>query len=253
MEQQYLDMLEFLESTGESSLFAQRESGFVRIPYAMEKTLYGFIRDGKPKEMIAFYKQMLTRTPQLKVPIGKTSADRLRQLKYAAVSAIALACRYAIDGGAIEAAAYSMSDDAIYRIDTMRTPLDVLKSEVRSLIGFAELVNNTRSLLSYSPIVKSCIEYITVNSHHNIALEELSSGTPYSKEYISKLFKKEVGISVSDFILKTRTDEAMALLKAGNSCNYVAHTLGFSSQSYFIRQFKRATGMTPRAYRAINL
>lgn len=250
--QRYLDMLEFLDSTGGDSLFSQRETGFRRIPYEMEKTLYTFIYNGQPQEMVAFYRQMLLATPSLKVPIGRTSNDRLRQLKYAAVSAIAIACRYAIEGGATEAVAYAKSDDAILCLDGMRTPMEILRVEVHTLIDYARMVQQTKTQVNYSPAVRACVEYITTHSHQTVTLEELASGTAYAKEYIARLFKREVGVAVSDYVLKTRIAEAIVFLKKGHSCSEVAHTLGFSSQSYFNRQFKKVTGMTPRAYRALN-
>lgn len=250
--QKYLDMLDFLESTGKDSLYAQRETDFRRIPYAMEKTLYTFIQNGQPQEMIAFYRQMLLATPSIKVPIGKTSHDRLRQLKYAAVSAVAIACRYAIEGGATEALAYAKSDDAILRMDEMRTAVDILRVEVHTLIDYAKMVQQTKAQADHSPVVRACIEYITVHSHRTVTLEELASGTAYAKEYIAKRFKREVGVPISDYMLQVRINEAISLLKEGRACSEVAYTLGFSSQSYFNRQFKKVTGMTPRVYQSLH-
>lgn len=252
MEEKYLDMLEFLDTVGPSALYVQRETGFARIPFEMERSLYRFIYEGKPDEMTAFYRQMILSTPSIKVPVGKTSHDRLRQLKYAAVAAIAIACRAAILGGAPEAPAYAKSDDAILHLDGMRRSMDVLKIELRTLVDYAAMVQHAKSQTRYSPAVRGCVEYITVHSHHSISLDALAEGTPYTKEYLAKLFKKEVGMSVSDYALRTRIDEAKTLLAGGQACSDVAHTLGFSSQSYFIRQFKKATGMTPRLYRSLN-
>ena len=252
VDEKYLDMLDFLDTADDSALYTQREAGYNRIPFEMEKTLYTFIYDGKPKEAKDFYRQMLLQTPSFKLSIGKTSHDRLRQLKYAAVAGIAMACRAAILGGAVEAHAYAMSDDAILRLDGQKSPLEVLRIEVQTFIDYATMVQQAKVKTRYSPAIRACIEYITVHSHQSITLEELSSGTPYGKEYLARLFKKEVGMPVSDYVLKTRIDEAKALLSSGHACSDVAHTLGFCSQSYFIRQFKKATGMTPRLYRRAN-
>ena len=176
----------------------------------------------------------------------------MRQRKYAAVAAIAIACRYAIEGGATEALAYSKSDDAILALDEKRTSLDILRIEVHTLVDYAKMVQDAKTQTNYSPAVRDCIEYITVHSHRTVTLKELARDAAYAKEYIAKLFKKEVGISISDYMLKTRITEAASLLKEGRSCSEVAHTLGFSSQSYFNRQFKKVTGMTPRLYRSLN-
>ncbi len=114
------------------------------------------------------------------------------------------------------------------------------------------MVQETKSLQNCSAVVRACVDYITVHSHGLIKLEELAEGTGYTKEYLAKLFKKEMGISISDYILKVRVDEAKELLVTGRSCGEVTHLLGFSSQSYFIRQFKKTTGMTPKLFVNVN-
>ena len=252
METNWIKLLEFLDVSGADVLFEQRELLFQRIPFEMEKTLYRFIADGKPKEMLAFYQRMILETPSLKVAVGKTSKNRLMQLKYAAVSAIALACRAAISGGAIEACAYAKCDEAIVAIDEAGGVVEVLRLEVQTLYDYAQMVQETKSLQNCSAVIRDCVDYIIVHSHCQITLEELAEGSGYTKEYLAKLFKKEMGISVSDYIFKARIDEAKNLFSEGRSCSEVAHILGFSSQSYFIRQFKKTTGMTPKLYVNVN-
>lgn len=58
-----------------------------------------------------------------------------------------------------------------------------------------------------------------------------------------------MGMSVSDYIQKVRIEEAKELLRQGKSCGEVACILNYTSQSYFIRQFKKQTGITPKLYR----
>ena len=89
MEANWTKLLEFLNFSGADTLFEQRELLFQRVPYEMEKTLYRFITDGKPKEMLTFYQRMILETPALKVAVGRTSRNQLMQLKYAAVAAVA--------------------------------------------------------------------------------------------------------------------------------------------------------------------
>ena len=81
VETNWMKLLEFLDVSGADVLFEQRELLFQRIPFELEKTLSRFIADGKPKEMLAFYQRMILETPTLKVAVGKTSKNRLMQLK----------------------------------------------------------------------------------------------------------------------------------------------------------------------------
>lgn len=252
IEEKYLSFLSFLDLDNEDSLFAQREENFERIPFEMERTLYRFVYLGKPDEMIAFYKNMITSNFSLKLPLGRTSAVKLRQLKYSAVAAIALACRAAILGGALEAKAYALSDDSILAIDTMTSPLAIIRKEAATVLDFARMVKEMRQSGSLSPEVKRCMEYISTHTHGPISLEDIAAGSQHSKEYLAKLFRKEVGLPIRDYMMRERMEEAKALLRETDNCGQIAYTLGFSSQSHFIRQFKKYTGVTPGQWRSLN-
>ena len=70
-----------------------------------------------------------------------------------------------------------------------------------------------------------------------------------SPQYISSLFKKEVGVSLSEYILKCKIDEAKYLLTHTNySILEISTLLCFHDQSYFTKTFKRFTGITPKKY-----
>jgi len=193
VETNWIKMLEFFDASGADVRFEQRELLFQRIPFEMEKTLYRYIADGKPKEMLAFYQRIILETPTLKVAVGKTSKNRLMKLKYAAVSAITLTCRSAISSGDIEACAYVKSDEAIVAIDEARGTAEVVRLEVQTLYGYAEMVQETKSLQNCSGVIRACANYSTVHSYCLIKLEELAEGSGCTKEYLAKLFKKEKG------------------------------------------------------------
>ena len=71
--------------------------------------------------------------------------------------------------------------------------------------------------------------------------------------YLSRLFRKEVGISLKQFVKEARVDIAKNLLRYSNlSYLVISVSLGFSSQSSFIAVFKEITGVTPKVYREKN-
>ena len=71
-----------------------------------------------------------------------------------------------------------------------------------------------------------------------------------SASYLSRLFKKETGSSVSAYIRNRKIDMAKNLLRFSNdSMIEIANRLAFSSQSHFIQQFREVVGMTPKKYR----
>ena len=112
MIEEYIDRIVFLEADGVDAVYAQREQELQRMPYEMERMLLRFVAEGKPKELIDFCLQTLAQSPELRIPIGRTSKNKTRQLKYNAVSGIAIVCRAAMMGGAPEIECYARSDNA---------------------------------------------------------------------------------------------------------------------------------------------
>ncbi len=89
--------------------------------------------------------------------------------------------------------------------------------------------------------------------HHyagDVTLETVSSLVSLSPYYFSRLFKREVGVNFSEYLLRRRLDCAKRLLReTDKSVLEVSAAAGFQEQSYFCRVFKKRCGMTPGAYR----
>lgn len=95
-----------------------------------------------------------------------------------------------------------------------------------------------------------CLDYIYDHLHETIRTEDLAAQTGLNRSYLSTLFKKETGFSISEYILSKRIEAAQNMLKFSEySFAEIAAILAFSSQSHFIRVFKAHTGYTPRKYR----
>ena len=71
-----------------------------------------------------------------------------------------------------------------------------------------------------------------------------------SPGYVSKIFRKETGLSMSEYIQKTRMQEARKLLAHSDlSISEIAEQVGYPSFAHFSKQFKKMNGMTPNEYR----
>ena len=79
---------------------------------------------------------------------------------------------------------------------------------------------------------------------------ELAKETGLSMDYLSRLFKRYEGVSVTEYILNVKVEAACNMLKySDRKIGAVADYLSFGSLSYFSRVFKRKTGMSPQQYR----
>lgn len=69
-------------------------------------------------------------------------------------------------------------------------------------------------------------------------------------DYISAIFSKKTGESLTSFILKERLKAAKVMLSTTDySLQEIGYRTGFSTPSYFQRQFKKSVGITPKQYR----
>ena len=103
---------------------------------------------------------------------------------------------------------------------------------------------------TYSKHINASKEYIYSHIKERITIEDLADSLGVSASYLSRLFKKETGISVSAYIRRQKIEMAKNLLQYSDySVIEIANRLSFSSQSHFIQQFREVVGMTPRKYR----
>ena len=88
--------------------------------------------------------------------------------------------------------------------------------------------------------------YTEINS-----VSEVAEHFFYSREYVSRLFKKYYDTTILDYIHKLRISKSRTLIAEGMPIIDVCYAVGFSSLSTFIRAFRTATDMTPSEYRKI--
>ncbi len=102
----------------------------------------------------------------------------------------------------------------------------------------------------YSRNVWIVLRYIEENYFDAISLDSASEVVFLNKNYLSMLFKREVGTSFVTYLNHFRINKAKNLLRMQDfKVNEVADMVGFNDVSYFIRQFKNDVGCTPNEYR----
>jgi AraC-like DNA-binding protein len=101
--------------------------------------------------------------------------------------------------------------------------------------------------------IRQCINYIREHAHDSITVSEIAESVGLNETYLSKLFKKVMGCTVSEYIRNEKIAEACYLLTYTDKTSIeIATDLSFSSHSYFISVFKKVKGITPKEYRNQN-
>ncbi len=99
-------------------------------------------------------------------------------------------------------------------------------------------------------VVSKAIEYMRKNYNTPIHLDSLVTDIFLSKDYFRQLFKTTTGMSVTDFIQRTRIEEACKLLLTTKRSVFdIAGDCGFMDVKFFYKTFKKITGKTPSEFR----
>ena len=101
-----------------------------------------------------------------------------------------------------------------------------------------------------SRLLMQVTNYVRHNLSQPMDVEGLARSMFVSRTHLATKFKQETGMTLTDFILGEKIEEAKRLLEyTDKSLSLIANYLGFSSQSHFTRTFKKYTGKTPKEYR----
>lgn len=103
---------------------------------------------------------------------------------------------------------------------------------------------------AHSYHVGKCIKYIHNHYEENINLRELADKYDINNAYLSRIFKKETGKSLTDYINDVRIEEAKNMIQNSSKKMYeIAELCGFSSTQRFFMVFKKLVGVSPGDYR----
>ena len=133
--------------------------------------------------------------------------------------------------------------------------LDLVKLQQLTMDGVESMCDAYQSYLSsgHSPAVRKAKTYINAHYREKIYLEAVAEHVHLNPQYLSVLFKKETGMSASDYIASIRMEHARALLRdTTDSIQMIAEAVGYPDPQYFSRRFKQTVGQPPQAYRSMN-
>lgn len=224
--------------------FLNREYEFRHSPYEQEFEFYDCVKSG---DVGTVAKLM---TPLGSSGSGVLSEDPLRNLKYHFVVTIALITRFCVEGGMEMETAYTLSDLYIMKADKCGSEQELRELHREAVLEFTRLMNKLSYGNVYSKPVIMTMDYIYDNLHSKISETDIADYVSLSPSYISRLFKKEVGVTISAYISIKRVETAQNMLKYSDfSPSDIGNYLAFTSHSHFISVFRKYTGMTPNEFR----
>ncbi|HHU71126.1 MAG TPA: helix-turn-helix domain-containing protein [Clostridiales bacterium] len=182
--------------------------------------------------------------------MGKLSDNPLQNIRYHFVITAAMVTRYCVSKGMEQKKAYVLSDFFIRKMDKCSSISEIANLHNAMCIDFCNHMLKLRNSQILSKPIVLCMDYIYSHIHCRITVKELAKYINLSEGYLSKLFSKEMGLSISEYILNVKIDQSKNLLQYSDySIVDISNYLAFSSQSHFIQVFQKKVGTTPHKFR----
>lgn len=231
-------------------LYAQKESGFVRTAFLSEFERYAVISSGDVEGVRRNMAQVRQNFFEGK---GELSDNPVRNVMYHFVVSVAMVSRVCVEEGMDHDTAYTLSDIYIRRGDKITTIDSLIDLLEEMQADFAKRMRELKKEEAHSIHIRKSVDYIREHLEEKLSVKELAAGAGLSTDYFAKLFYKEMGVTVKDYVAEAKiATAANMLMYSDHTYLDIALTLGYSSQSAFISVFKRYRGITPKEYRSLH-
>lgn len=225
-------------------LFNQRENELIHSSYEKELTFYSAVKSGDVEKVIN------SMSPLTSQGLGQLSNNPIRNLQYHLVVSIALITRFCIEGGLDQEVAYTLSDLYIQKVDKCTSEQEISDLHKTMIIEYTKRMSELSKNSVKSKQINLCLDYISKHYHDPLTLQEIADYIGLNGTYLSSLFKKEMGITMTQYIQEKKIEAIMNMLKFSDySYTDISNYFSFSSHSHFIYSFRKRTGMTPKQYR----
>lgn len=216
--------------------------------YAFEERMLDLVRQGAVERLDAF---LMDSTRYQSFSEGTLADNPLRQARNLFIGLVASVGKHAaIPGGMEVGEAYDLID--LYTQECEKTlSIHALKAlQYEMLLDFTQRVAKSKLPDGVSPEVYACVRYLQSHTNDHIELDAVAKHIGKSRAYITRKFREEMGASIGQYAMQCKLTDAQDLLRHSDwTIVEISDYLGFSSQSHFQAAFKRATGVTPYAFR----
>ncbi|MCS4486567.1 helix-turn-helix domain-containing protein [Staphylococcus americanisciuri] len=212
--------------------------------YNLENRMLTAIENGNVEEALALHTQIMVSVAGI-----QRARDTLLNQKYK-VYLINSLSRKAIERAHVNLLTVDqLSKKFATQIDEANSVEDLEQIAKNLIYEYTATVIKAKSL-HYSPKISKVVQYIEMNLDRPITLKELAENVELAPAYLSRLFNKETGQSVSQYMMSLRLKKGKNLLETTSmSIEDIASYVGFQQQSYFAKCFRDYFGQTPLQYR----
>lgn len=213
--------------------------------YMAEKQLLYHVREGDLN-----YKGARARAASLSNGVRVKTVDPIEQVRISTIGFTTLCTRAAIEGGLTPDTAYTVGDAYIQSMLGCKTISELGALNNTMYEDFIRRVHKARINRTLSKPIHECCEYIQMHTEEELSISSLAALCGYTDYYLSRKFKNETGVNITDYIKFARVEKSKMLLTATKDpVQKIAKQMQFCSSSYFSKTFQQVTGMTPQQWR----
>lgn len=163
----------------------------------------------------------------------------------------ALARKAAERGGASIVEINEITQRAVQKLFTAQNVDQLIEITCAMILELTESVRQHQLHMgNYSIPIRRTAEYLRFNYSQQIGLSRLAKYAGFSENYLSALFKKETGMTISQYIAHLRCTQAAQMLRdSATSIQEISSYVGYPDNNYFVKVFKKQYGVTPSEYR----
>jgi AraC-like DNA-binding protein len=211
--------------------------------YRLENAMVEAISKGEGKRTFQYFYKYCDYLKKLRVK------NELQEWKNHTITLNTLARKGAEQGFVHPVHIEAVSTDFVRSIEGAASVAELIHLCEKILQRYGKLVRDF-SLKDYSPVIRNVINFVDINLREPLSLSMLAAQFNVNPSYLSTLFKKERGITITDYINTKRVEQAASLLCSSRIyIQDVAEQCGFLDVNYFSRLFKRYYGQSPQKFR----
>ncbi len=213
-----------------------------------EQKLFHMVREGDLN-----YHSALEESGNLSPGVNLCADTPIVQAQVTIIVFTSLCTRAAIDGGILPDIAYTVGDNYIQQVYDCDRISQLANISHEMYDTFIRMVHEHKRRTDLSKHIHACVDFINLHLEEDLTLSQIANRVGYAEYYLSKKFRREMGISVNEYIRKARIERACLLLTTTqDSLQDIADRLHFSTRNYFSVVFREVMGETPTEYRERN-
>lgn len=223
---------------------ADKEDQVEHGTWLFENQLLELVRQGDTRKMHEF---LMSSLKLQKFNEGKLASNPLRQAKNLLIGLATMVGKVGGIGGGMDVEEAFLLIDLYIQECEKTSSVEVIKALQYNLImDFTERVAQSQVPKEMSPQIYKAVRFIQNRTNSRIELRDVAEHIHRSRAWLTDHFRREMGMTVGQFIMKCKLKEARSLLlHSDHSLAYISDYLLFSSQSHFQNAFKKEYGITP--------